>query len=97
MKIKKEWIHSLAKVIIEEFKADILEKIKIVREKDGEVVRIVEEMKKTKVKVLWEDKWQIEGDLVLKEEKVYMLKDKELRVEIIQLHHNIPVVRYEEK
>ena len=52
MKIKKEWIHSLAKVIIEEFKADILEKIKIVREKDGEVVRIVEEMKKTKVKVL---------------------------------------------
>jgi len=26
----------------------------------------------------------MEGDLVLKEEKVYVLKDKELRVEIIK-------------
>ncbi len=27
--------------------------------------------------------WEIEENLVLKEEKIYMLKDKELRVEII--------------
>jgi len=32
--------------------------------------------------------------LVLKEDKVYMPKDKELRTEIIQLHHNILVARY---
>ena len=36
-----------------------------------------------KVKVLQGDKWQIEGDLVLKERKVYVLKDRELRAEII--------------
>ena len=47
------------------------------------MVRIVEEMKKARVKVLREDKWQIEKKLVLKEEKVYMLKNKEWRVEII--------------
>jgi len=40
-------------------------------------------MKKAKVKVLQEDKWQIEGDLVLKEGKVYVPKNKELRAEII--------------
>ena len=33
----------------------------------------------------------MKGELVLKEEKVYILKDEELRTEIIQLHHNIPV------
>jgi len=29
--------------------------------------------------------------LVLKEEKVYVLKDEELRVEVIQLHHDVPM------
>ena len=29
-------------------------------------------------------------DLILKEEKVYMPKDKELRIEIIQLYHDVP-------
>ena len=46
-------------------------------------------MKKAGIKVLKGDEWQIEGELVLKEEKVYILKDKELRVKIIQLHHNM--------
>jgi len=31
---------------------------------------------------------------VLKEGKVYVLKDEELRVEIIQLHYNTPVAEY---
>ena len=44
-----------------------------------------------------EDEWQIEKDLVLKEGKMYMPKNKKLRVEIIQLHHNIPVAGHEEK
>jgi len=33
-------------------------------------------------------------DLLLKEEKIYMLKDKVLRVEITQLHHEVPVAGY---
>jgi len=32
--------------------------------------------------------------VILKEGKIYMLKDKKLRVEIIQLHHDMPVARY---
>ena len=40
-------------------------------------------MKKANIKVLRRDEWQIEGELVLKEGKVYILKDKELRIEII--------------
>jgi len=42
---------------------------------------------------LQEKEWQIEGDLVLIEE-VYVLKDEELRVKIIQLHHDILVAGY---
>jgi len=55
------------------------------------VVRVVE---KVGVKVLRENKWQIEGDLVLKKGKVYILKDEKLRVEIIWLHHDILVARH---
>ena len=33
----------------------------------------------------------------MKEEKVYMSKNKVLRVEIIQLHHDILVASYERK
>jgi len=46
-------------------------------------------MKKTRVKMLREDKWQVEGDLVLKKGKVYISKNKVLRVEIILLDHNV--------
>jgi len=36
----------------------------------------------------------LEGDLVLKERKMYVLKDEELRVEIIWLHYNVLVARH---
>ena len=49
-------------------------------------------MKKVGIKNLRGDKWEIEEDLVLKKEKIYVLKDEELRMEIIWLHHNILVV-----
>ena len=45
-------------------------------------------MKKTGVKVLRDDKWQIKVNLVLKEEKIYVPRDENLRLEIIWLHHN---------
>ena len=86
--IKEQQIHNLAEVVIEGPKVDILEKIKIARNKDKEIVRIVEE---TEIKVLHGDEWQIKRDLVLKEGKVYVLKNKELRVEIIQLQHDVLV------
>ena len=42
--IKEQWIYRLAKVVIEESKVDIIEKIKIARSKDKEVVKVVEEI-----------------------------------------------------
>jgi len=47
-------------------------------------------MKKVGVKVLRGDEWQLEEELVLEEEKIYVPKDEELRVEIIWLHHDVP-------
>jgi len=52
---------------------------------------VVEEIKKAGVKMLRDEEWQIKEELVLKEGRVYVLKDKKLRVEIIQLYHDIPI------
>ena len=95
--IKDYWIHNLHKVVIDRSEVDIVEKIKKAKSKNKEVVQVVKEMKKAGVKMLQGEEWQIEGELVLKERKVYMLKDKELRVEIIWLYHNVLVARHEEK
>jgi len=88
--IKDNWIRSLGEVVIEGPEVEIVEKIKKARSKDEDVVRVVEEMKKAGVKELRGNEWKIEGDLVLKEGKIYVPKDEELRVEIIRLHHDVP-------
>ena len=43
------------------------------------------------MKALQGDEWQIEGDLMLKEGKVYVPKDEVLRAKVIQLHHDMLV------
>jgi len=50
--IKDCWLYSLHEVVIEGLEVDIIEKIKRARGKNKEVVRVVEEMKKVKVKVV---------------------------------------------
>jgi len=90
--IKDNWVCSLQEVVIEELEEELLEKIKKARSKDKNVIRVVEEMKKTKVKELRGNEWKIEGELVLKEGKVYVPRDEELRTEVIQLHHDVPAV-----
>ena len=87
--IKNCWLHSLQEVVIEGLEVGIIEKIRKARSKDEDVVRVVEEMKKAGVKELRGSEWKIEGDLVLKEGKIYVPKDEELRVEIIRLHHDV--------
>ena len=87
--IKDNWIRNLQEVVIEELEVEMLEKIKKARSKDKDVVRIVEKMKKVKVKELRGEEWKIEGELVLKKGKVYVPKDEELRAEVIQLHHDV--------
>jgi len=92
--IKDNWICSMYEVVVEGPEVDMLEKIKKVRSKDENIVRVVEEMKKTGVKELHGKEWQIEGDLVLKEGKVYVPKNEELRAEVIRLHHDVPAAGY---
>jgi len=43
-------------------------------------VKAVEKIKKARIKVLRNDGWQIKDELVLKEKKVYILKDESLRL-----------------
>jgi len=88
--IKDNWIRSMYEVAVEGPEVEMLEKIKKARSKDEDVVRVVEEMKKAGVRELHDNEWQIEGELVLKEGKVYIPKDEELRAEVIQLHHDVP-------
>ena len=88
--IKDDWICNMYEVVIEGPEVGILEKIKKARSKDEDVVRVVEEMKKVGVKELRGNEWKMEDDLVLKEGKIYVPKDEELRVEIIRLHHDVP-------
>ena len=54
-------------------------------------------MKKTKVNVLRNNRWQIENKLVLKEKKIYILKNESLRLEIIWLHHDILTTGHREQ
>jgi len=89
--VKEEWLKrvQVEEVIIE--RVDILRKIKESRTKDNKVIKAVEEIKWAKVKVLRNKEWREKDRLLLKEGKVYVPKDEELRAEIIQLHYDIPV------
>ena len=86
--LKEEWLEIRGlEQLVEEPEEEILKKIKEAREKDEEVI-------KAGVRILRNDKWQIEEGLVLKKGKVYILKDKKLRLEIIWLHHDTPIAGY---
>jgi len=89
--VKKEWLEArtLEEVVIEG--VDILDRIRKSKAVDDEVVKIIEEMKRANVKVLRNEEWREEDGLMLKDGKVYVLKDEELRAEIIRLHHDTPV------
>jgi len=86
--LKPEWMQKIraGEVIMEGI--DILDKIRKSEAKDDEVIKAVEEMKKAGVKMLRDEEWREEDGLMLKEGKVYVPKDKALRVEIIRLYHD---------
>jgi len=90
--LKEEWLEVRAmERLVEGLEKEIIKKIKEVRDKDEEVIKVVEEMKKAEVKTLRDEEWQIEEGLVLKEGSVYVPKDEKLRVEIIRLYHDTPI------
>ena len=53
--MKNNWICNLVEIVIEGPEVNILEKIKITRNKDEKVVKVVKKMKKVGVKVLQEE------------------------------------------
>ena len=81
--VKKEWLRKteVEKVLIEG--VDLLEKVRKLKVQDDEVIKVVEEIKRAGVKMLRNEEWREEEGLMLKEEKVYVPKDEELRMEII--------------
>ena len=82
--LKKEWVEIRAmEQLVEGLEEDIVKKIKETRDKNKEMIKAVEKMKKAGVKTLKDEEWQIEEGLVLKKGKVYVPKDEKLRVEII--------------
>ena len=83
--------------MVEEPEEEIVKRIKEARDKNEEVIKVVEKMKKAEVKTLRDEEWQIEEELVLKERRVYVPKDEKLRVEIIRLHHDMLIAGYEEQ
>ena len=46
--------------------------------------------------MLRDEEWREEDRLMLRDEKVYVLKDEKLRAEVIWLHHDILVEGYED-
>ena len=50
--IKDCWLHNLYEVVIDEPEVGIIEKIKVTRSKDKEVIRGLEEIKRAEVKIL---------------------------------------------
>ena len=81
-------------MLIKGVEKEIIEKIKKSEVRDDKVVKVVKKIKKAEVKVLRNNEWKVEDDLVLKEVKVYVLKDKELRLEMIELHHDMLIIGY---
>jgi len=86
--VKKEWLETrvLEEIVIDG--VDILDRIRKSKAVDDKIVKVVEEMKKANVKVLRNEEWREEDGLMLKDGKVYVPKDEELRAEVIQLHHD---------
>jgi len=91
--VKLEWLEirkiEVVEIIVDG--VDLLEKVRKSKVKDDEVVKAVEEIKQTEVKILRDEEWREVDSIMYKEGKVYVLKDEKLRVEIIRLHHDMPI------
>jgi len=85
--IKPEWVRGV-ETIVEE--GNLRERIKKVQGGDERVVKEVEKLKKAGVKTLRDEEWEIEDGVILKEGRIYV-PERELRREIIWLHHDTPV------
>ena len=65
------------------------------QKRDEKIVKAVEELKKTEMKSLKDEKQKIENGVVIKE-GIYVLERK-LRGEVVRLHHDTPVGEHRER
>jgi len=97
--VKPEWLEvrrmERVEIIVEG--VDLLEKVKKLKVKDNEVVKVVEEIKQAEVKMLRDEEWREVDGIMYKKGKVYVPKDNILRAEIIRLHHNTLVGGHREQ
>jgi len=75
-------------LLIDGSEKESLSKIRKCEDLDKEVINALKEMKGEKKKSIRGDKWVEEQSLILFRGKVYVLRDEELRKEIMHLHHN---------
>jgi len=89
--VKKEWLEArtIGEVVIKGI--DILDKIRKSKAVDDKIVKVVEDMKKANVKVLRNKEWKEEDRLMLKDGKVYVPKDEEIRAKVIWIHYDMLV------
>jgi len=92
--VKKEWLGRTEETIVEE--DNLRERIREAQEKDEQVVKVVEELKRSGIKSIKDKEWMIEDRLVLKEERIYV-PEGELRVEVIWQHYDTAVGEHEGK
>ena len=97
--VKKEQLEikaiQMAEVVIK--RIDLLEKIRKSEAKDNKIIKAVKEIKQVEVKILRNKKQQEENSLMLREGKVYILRNKRLRAEVIQLYHDMPIEEHREQ
>jgi len=96
MLVKLEWLEvrrtKEVEVIIEGI--DLLKKVKQSRVKDDEIIKAVKKIKWVGVKILRDEEWREINSIMYKKGKVYISKDKKLRVEIIRLYYDILVQKH---
>jgi len=84
--VKPEWLEvrrtEAVEIIVDG--VDLLEEVRKSKVKDDEVVKAMEEMKRAGVRMLRDKKWKVD-DIMYKEGKVYVPRDKKLRAEIINV------------
>ena len=85
--IRLEWIRGV-EILVEN--GSLREKIKKAQKEDEKVVKVVEKLKRVGMKSLRDEEWLIEEGIVMKEKCIY-IPERELREEVVCLHHNIPV------
>ena len=89
--VKPEWLEvrriEAVEIIVD--RIDLLEEVRKSKVKDDKMVKVVEEMKRARVKVLRDKEWREVDSVMYKEGKVYVPKDNKLRAEIIRLYHDM--------